>query len=544
MALSYRQTLGHRFDIHEAIATAAPYSVSVLAYGAGSDFLYQQGYLCYRVGHEIRLLDVHEASQLERVLDLHVLLQRLDIRASVDSVQLLNYSHGIVVFRVRGCVNDILLAIDMVRSMNPQKPNVKRGRLLLQRIIPTSDQIFVRHSGSYLWYGIFTAGVWRLHGRDLATQQTIDFPLQIADGDIGQSLCFEIYEDHLYAVSTHVALTEEEKFSSFYHWFCYTPHVAHGWSGRIWRREHSEGPINEMWTDLSIRLDESTGHPKILECRREWPDGNSENHRTYYSESLPTPEENFTREAFTSLARVGVANHSKASSSDDLSANSQPYNERPAKRLRLNYHAEYESDDPTQRQEFIAARTKFSSYELAASTFIDLVNDPASDGPRSQDRLRLRTVSRNRKCPLDEETGLLFRPVQSDPAVPIDGAEERFTSRGVHIWPADDAPADLHRILCPDSRTGTIRAVSDERSLIYSVPCADLLPAFAPDHSALILINFDPRIRFPGLIAPGTAQPPVDERNSTGDTSRSGNGTFLRVAEPLYRTINWGYWLR
>lgn len=480
------------------------------------------------------------------MLDLRVLFQRLEIRASVDSVQLLNYSHGVVAFRVQGSANDTLLAIEMVRSLNPQKQILKRGRLLLRRIIPASDRIFVRHSGSYLWYGTLTAGVWRVHGQDLATQQVIEFPLgQVSDGDIGQSLCFEMYENHLYAVSTHVAFTEEERFSSFYHWFCYTPHVYHEWSGRIWRREHREGPINEMWTDLSIRVDESTGRPMILECRREWPDGKSENHRTYYRESLPTPKEAFANEALTSLAQVGVANNPKASSSEDLSANAQSYNQRPEKRLRRNYHAEYESNDPTQRQEFIAARTKFSSYELASSTFIDLVNDPVSDGPRSQDRLRLRTVSRKRKCPLDEETGLLFRPTQPDSAAPVDGAEERFASRGAHIWPADDAPADLNRMLCPDSRANTVRAISDERSLVYSVPCADLLPPYhAPDHCALILINFDPRIRFPGLIAPGTAQTPANEKTSTGETSRSQNWTLLRLAEPLYQTINWGYWLR
>lgn len=543
---SYRQTLGRRYDIHEALATAAPYSASVLACGASSDFLYHQGFLCYRVGHEIRLLDVHNANQLERVLDLRVLLRRLEIVASVDSVLLLGYSHGIVAFRVRGSAGDTLLAIDMVRSLNPHMQTVKRGRLLLRRSITTSDQIFVRHSGSYLWYGIFTAGGWRLEGHDLAAQKVIKFPLdQILDGDIGQSLSFEIYENHLYAVSTQVSFTDEERFSSFYHWFCYAPHDFRAGSGRIWRREHCEGPINEMWTDLSIRTDESTGRPVILECRREWPDGKSENHRTYYSESLPTPEEALTGEAVISPARVAVDNDPKASSSTDLSANNQPYHQRPEKRLRRNYHAEYESNDPIQRQEFIAARTKFNSYHHAASTFIDLVNDPVSDGLRSQDRLRLRTVSRKRKCPIDEETGLLFRPTQPYSGVPVDGSEERFTSHGVHLWPADDAPVDLHRMLCPDSRTGDIRAIADERSLVYSVPCPDPLHEYdVPDRRALVLINFDPKIRFPGLIAPGDTRSPVAGHTSSAGMSRSGNGALLRVAEPLYQTINWGYWLR
>jgi hypothetical protein len=38
---TYREAIRHRFDIHEAVATAAPYSVAVLAYG--TDFSYRQG---------------------------------------------------------------------------------------------------------------------------------------------------------------------------------------------------------------------------------------------------------------------------------------------------------------------------------------------------------------------------------------------------------------------------------------------------------------------------------------------------------------------
>ncbi|KAJ5752564.1 hypothetical protein N7520_009481 [Penicillium odoratum] len=44
------------FDIHEALATAKPYSIDIIAYG--SDFLYNQGFICYLVNHEIRLLEL------------------------------------------------------------------------------------------------------------------------------------------------------------------------------------------------------------------------------------------------------------------------------------------------------------------------------------------------------------------------------------------------------------------------------------------------------------------------------------------------------
>ncbi|KAJ5119181.1 Carboxylesterase type B [Penicillium atrosanguineum] len=538
----FRKAVGHRFDIHEAIATAAPYSVSVLAYGA--DFLYNQGVLCYRVGYEIRLLDVHRAGRHERVLNLGELIPRLGFGPAgldvAERVTLLHYNEGIVSFRLErvGAQEDALLAIDMDRRSGQPR----RKRLLLQKAIPADSPIFVHHSRSYIWYGTFTSahgssGVWSVCGKDFATSEEIEFPLdRIVDGDLGQTLCFEMYQEHLYAVSTQVASDDDERFSSFYHWFCYTPgEKSCKWSGRVWRREHREGPINEMWTDLSIRIDETNGRPVILECRREWRGGKSENHRTNYIEPLPTPEE----------AKTWVDDDP-----NDPTGNHQPYNQRPEKRLRRNYHAEYEHNhDPKKRLEFIAARTKHRSYHLASATFVDLVNDPApqADGVRSQDRLRLRTVSRKRKTPIDDERTdgarkMLFRSTQVD-GQSVDGSEDRFVSRGVHMWPHDDTPSEIYNILCPDSRVGSVRAVSDERSIIYSVSSAGL----PSGHQALILISFDPTIRFPNLTSLRTMKSSVVSENMFSvevPRPQSLNSSLVQEATPLYQAIRRGYWLR
>ncbi|KAJ5538682.1 hypothetical protein N7494_008161 [Penicillium frequentans] len=552
---TYRKAVGHRFDIHEAVATAAPYSVSVLAYGA--DFLYNQGILCYRVGHDIRLLDVHAGGKQERVLNLLVLFRRLTEPLgadAVDRVSLLRYADGILVFRVDtdDDQDDLLLAMDMTARLH----NPRKGRLLLRKWIPAGARVFVRHSRTYIWYGLFTAvggsdGVWTVYGVDM-TSNTSD-PIkptltQVGDGDLGQSVCFEIYNEHLYAVSTQVTSDEDERYSSFYHWSCYAPrHNRRKWSGRIWRREHCEGPINELWTDLSICTDEATGRPVILECRREYADGKSENHRTYYTTPLRTPEQYLAMHGEGDITTPPRPNDSDSDSTPECQESTRDHNEhRPEKRLRRDYHAEYESThDATERQEFIAARTKHRSYNLAASTFIDLVNDPAlqSDGFRSQDRLRLRTVSRKRKCPIDEEgTGLLHRPTQyNEDGTPVEGSEERYVSRGVYMWPPDDAPTELRRLLCPDSRINAIRAISDERSLIYSVRCADV-PA---GNQALILISFDPQIHFPMLSSLRTMKAPMpDKIFSVEAQAEVPSASLVRKDKPHYEAIKWGYWLR
>ncbi|CRL22419.1 Cyclin-like F-box [Penicillium camemberti] len=496
----FRKAVGHRLAIHEAVAMADPYSVVCVGYGA--EFLYNQGHLCYRSDHWIRLLYVHGPAFRERVMDLREAIPRLLETGPVepgveDRVTLLSYCDDILVFRVAdiNATEDALLAVNMAWRETHQD----KRRFLLYEEIPASAPVFVRHCGSYIWYGTFTAadgsdGVWSITGMDLESGESIDFPLdRVVDGDLGQTLCFEIHNEHLYAVSTQVAADDDEVHSSFYHWFCHAPREdGRKWNGRLWRREHQEGPINEMWTDLSIRKDETTGRPVILECRREWRDGKSENHRTYYTQRLPTPEE-----ALAPLSGGTFETPSWVSVDDDLE-NDHPYDERPAKRLRRHYHAEYESGS-TMRQEFIAARTKHRSYHLGASTFVDIVNDPVGDNLRSRDRIRLRTVSRKRKCPIDEEgiegpRNRLFQPTQMDQyGFPVEGSEERFECRGVRMWPPDDAPPALQSLLCPGPRTGSVKSIADERSIVYSIDA----PGLPPNQQALIVISFDPHFRIP-----------------------------------------------
>ncbi|KAJ5882709.1 uncharacterized protein N7473_011143 [Penicillium subrubescens] len=561
----YRKAVGHRFDICEAIATASPYAVAMLAYAA--DFVYHQGVLCYRVAHEIRLLNVHHGARHEQVLNLYEVIPRLDAVLQEETpdaasrVKSLHCSNGIVVFRLEGisAQPDSLVAIDMAPRQSRHK------RLLFHKPIPSSGPIVVRHSRAYLWYGVFvetlgSQGAWLCHGVDLATGETIEIQLeQVACGDLGKTICFEIHHDHLYTISTQVISEDDERFSSFYHWSCFAPrNKTRKWRGRLWRRENREGPINDMWTDLSIRKDEATGRPMILECRREWPNGNSENHRTTYIEPLPTPAELQADhpEGYSESPLIGDdSDNEEAGPSKDPVIN-RTYEHRPEKRLRRNYHPEHEvSDDPIDRQEFIYAYTKHHRYDLASSTFIDLVNDPTpqATGVRVQDRLRLRTVSRKPKCPIDEEgtagiPGLLFPPTLLDPnGLPIQGAEERFVSRGVHVWPSEKPPTELQNLLCPDQRSGVVIALADERSLIYSISC----PGLPSQHKALILISFDPALHLPTLR-------PLPPSEVTGSSSDGHKGMFpppvpkpktssrglIQESDPLYQVIDRGYWLR
>ena len=57
----------------------------------------------------------------------------------------------------------------------------------------------------------------------------------------------------------------------------------------VCRWEHAKGPINDSWTDLSLQVNESTNHFIIVESRREWLNGASKQHRTFYTQNINFP---------------------------------------------------------------------------------------------------------------------------------------------------------------------------------------------------------------------------------------------------------------
>ncbi|KAE8358474.1 hypothetical protein BDV27DRAFT_137677 [Aspergillus caelatus] len=576
----YRKALGRLYDIKEAVATADPYSASIIGYG--SAFLYSGGALCYVFNDEIRALDVHGASQVEHVLNLHAVLSRVipDCDPTEDATQLslMNYSHGVLAFSVEIVERREawLLAVDMRRKTEGGK-----GRLRLRRQLESKQRLFVRHNQSYLYYGTHSgAGYhgykqWIVNCFELGTgKQTNEKPVQLHDfagNEIGQTVCFDVHQDHLYAVSTQTAFEMEEvDWTSFYVWVCVAPtnNTKRVTLNRTWRRQHREGPINDSWSDISLRHDEATKQLIILECRREWHKGGSENFRTYYVQPLPSPTEitQHSKHQGEAFRPVSLPDEPLTKT---LDPSSKPNYERPRKRLRRHYHPEYTlgHDDPVHRQDFILNRTKLRTYNLSASTFVDLVNDPCPT-PGSlipHDRLRLRMVSRKRKCPIDEtgEEGtpnLLYRPEiteeeQEEDGQPADCSEERFASRGVRLWPPDNAPPVLTQLLCPSKRTGKVEAIADERTIIYTVNQEGL----SSDLQAIILINFDPALRLPGLqrldmsgtpenhttnTTTGTEQPQPPIFNPASPRRANHKEPSVREEQAMHLHIKRGYWLR
>ncbi|KAL4915798.1 hypothetical protein BDW62DRAFT_118300 [Aspergillus aurantiobrunneus] len=583
----YRKAIGRLYDVKESFATAEPYSASVLGYG--SSFLYAGGSLCYIFDDEIRALDVRSASRVEQVLNLPNVLRRAIHDCIPENgmtrVSLMNYSDGVVAFlaELDDRAEAWILAVDLRRRSTYEKS----GRLRLRTQIESTQRLFVRHSRSFLYYGTHSAvGThghvqWEVNCADLNTGKVKSTSMIVLDkfagNEIGQTVCFEVYQDHLYAISTLVDFEEEEvDWTSYYVWICLDPNLSIPKEGikthRTWRRQHREGPINDTWSDLSLREDEATGQLMILECRREWRDGRSENCRTYYVQPLPAPADVDKQQPPSDYYLTPIPDEPLAKTLDE---SCKPNYERPRKRLRRHYHAEYEGgEEPKPKRDFILAKTKFRTYNISASSYFDLVNDPLPKVPGGElvprDRMRIRVVSRKRKCPIDEEgsggkkPGFLFKPELSEAdGRLVENSEERFVTRGVHLWPPDDAPKELNDLLCPSKRSGQVQAFADERSIVYSVNQDGLEPGV----QALILINFDPALRLPGLkrlnfgsrfgapekdAAVGIERPhagEIGQDRASMHTKVAGKGTnhnmpAVREERAMYLTIDRGFWFR
>jgi hypothetical protein len=183
-----------------------------------------------------------------------------------------------------------------------------------------------------------------------------------------------------------------------------------------------------------------------------------------------------------------------------LDDNSKPNYEPAQKRIRRFCHPEYSLDrlGPGRfaSQEFILAKTKFRGYNLATSSFIDLVNDPVSRPgfARLHDRIRLRIASRTQKSPLIDDPKVpghfLLRSKEIDgDGNPIEHSEEDFHPTEVqNLWPPNDAPTELFDVLCPGGRVGQVDAMADDMAIVYMTGST----ANPNGERAIILINFDP----------------------------------------------------
>ncbi|MCJ1254947.1 hypothetical protein MMC24_002763 [Lignoscripta atroalba] len=519
--------------------------------------------MCYLRDGIVRLIDVHAAATAESVIDYRRFLSRRG--QTYGQIELMHFSNHVLAFlhdpgpfeaRVE------LLAIDT--SIKGTRP------VLLRWWVPKSSRYFVRLTSRHLYYGAYvgnrpdTDQEWKICPFDLSTNRK-GIPFQLANltgSDIGSNVVFEIMDDYFYALSNQTTLdAQEEDPTSYYriHRFPVDdprPERMERWLQ--WRRQHQEGPIHDSWTDLALRKDERSGLLNIIETRAEWQYGHesSKQRRTFYSEPIIPPSTSDTATAALIASSVS-STHSVPKSSSDTSIDSPPHYSpidapvdnvpitvsTPHFRLPASHHPEY-SISPSSHRSFLLSKTRHRAYNPSSLAFLDVVLDSTAPTSRPDltPQVRLRIGSRIQGPPFgqaadndataagdDDGCGrslLLRKPdVDASTGLPIEGSEERFVDRGITMWPPLDAPSELIDLL-NSSGTGTgadVDVDSDERSVVYMAGRDGAAPGWGG--KAIVLINFDPTVRFAGLrMGSGQAQQDGSGESRGAAFDRQGRG--------------------
>ncbi|KAL8836339.1 MAG: hypothetical protein Q9170_002953 [Blastenia crenularia] len=555
--LSAKDAIRKLYDRQQAFANSRP--ASVIRLGEGSSFLYRQGLLVYVRGRLVRVLNVHDASRTEGVVLSNLVgPQILGIDSRSTGIELCNLQDGLLSVMFHGETvaagwRSWLLVLDV------HQYGLERERVRLVDDLWTSEGVVLRNDRRYLCAMSPTGASvngrhreWVCKVWDLDDRTWRPTSLQIPDlavGEIGQGLVFDVFDGFLYAISTQAPYElEEPEWTSYYSCFrfpLHRPHPSRIETLRIWRRHHKEGPINDLWTDLKLHRDEITGELFVMEARKEWIGGSSVQNRMWYRQTLPArfpsdqdavddDEEMADESNQNDTVHQGLAANqpqSLASSSaslqdppylfarppDDNDSNDDPFStavsleQRPNHpRLPLNVHPEYPADAPAPPavDSFMLAKSKYRAYSPSAAAFLDLVIDDRQPSMQSDwvQQIRLRIGSRCETSPLDENGMIHSHYTNGLNGKPVPDSERRYMNQGIRLWPSADAPIALQDLIngnmisSDKSSDGTgcrtlgdITATSDERSIVYLVKEQGASEA---DKGQLILINFDEHIHF------------------------------------------------
>ncbi|KAL8708653.1 MAG: hypothetical protein Q9220_006478 [cf. Caloplaca sp. 1 TL-2023] len=529
------------YDRQRAFAAAKP--ASTIALGDSQAFVYGDGIVAHTKGEIIRVLHVHQARRTEGVVYCNLIgPQLLGIECSHTQAELLHLQKGFLTIKFHGETSEIGCH-SWLLTFYVDRYELRLDRLVLSVDLWTSEELIIRNDRRYLCaitptgsshngrHREWVCQVWNFDNSSLSKPLPLQIP-DLAVSELGQTLVFEIFDAHLYAISTQSPFElDEPQWTS--HYSCYrfpleNPHSLTLETLKIWRRHHQEGPINDLWTDLKFLRDESTGELNIIEARKEWAGGSSIQKRTWYRQNVPsfwsTPPQSGRK---SSADHTLEGDHQSDSTPWSGSVEEPPYllclppdknaldidpsrvasgiDQPPAHpRLDCFTHPEY-LDTPQVVDNAILAKSKHRAYIQSASSFLDIVVGERKSGPRTglEQQIKLRIGARVEMSPLDAQ-GLLYKPwINTDP---IEGSELHYSDLGIRVWPPDEAPVRLLDFLNGELdhgptkagglayRTlGDITAVSDERLIIYLIKKKG---AGEDEVGKLILINFDEHIHF------------------------------------------------
>ena len=487
---------------------AKPYSVIVL--GHGHHWFYGEGILAYPLKDVIRILDVYNAGIEEDVIDVRSLLSEeaerwprhtqsiQDLLSKELHIRMLDYRGGILLFNLKDVdpPSGYLVAINTLKGVPIQK------RLLT--IHESSSNCEAKTDGRYVIVSKDPRYDGRLELLDLEDERqgiqkrhlSEDIDYSEAVRQIYDGWFYLLTNDHFYFDDTKA----EGRISCGYY-YCYrfplnqfrpvTSYCAVGTDPlpeqlqvvRVPRQQPRPHPNNGPephvpWSSLKFWRDEYSGQLLIVEGWHhdgEEDDGES---AQFTLQPLQFPEPNSAID--TAMSEEDLFFFGNAV---------QTLN--PADLPR----AEMDCECPRDPGDRLTSRV----YVPRVSTFFDVYHG-ADRNPDSRKRFQLHLAvgSCIRASASESESDQLDKnSSRKTDGFPDGNSKRRFV--GVHRFPPNDAPEALLDLLWPTTSKMQWNSCSshDPRSILYSTKC--LHRKWNDTAEQIVLINFDPWIRFPDL---------------------------------------------
>ena len=445
--------------------------------------MFRDGVLCILRQHLIHVLSVHDASRQELVINLQAILRSwTEKQKGQVKFKLVYYQESILTVGVALGQTRRLVVFDTTSGMAPEQ------RYLASLSPPQSKEMLLRNNGTHILIGLRglqgkNNNGWFFYLQNISrTAQRQAKPVEFcttayfATTDIRTTIAAEIIDGCFWIMTSEVTRDPEGRdpvsYYAGYRWSLDLPNTQPEY-WRFCRRRQNEGPIHDLWTNLSLAKDEM-GRYAIVEARREWLVKHPEHPlRSFYTLNFSPAEFSCHYSQDENLQAELDCKKEKLQDDEDEEVDtllealpSQLWattesawlvlqqicqREFPSKR------DEYSSPPPPSIPTYTAPNTPYHYYDAPTETFVDLVNDPEVALTSSRANLRLRTG---------------------------------HNGAAIRHWPPKTStalPACIKALLQPSSLR-SFKAFHDERCLVFG--------SCVGRDSPIVLLSFDASLDF------------------------------------------------
>lgn len=515
--ISYSMAVQRVYVTRAMFASARTSSVVLLAHSDGCFF--GDGVAVYKDGLTLRILDLYNAGETELIVDVRALLAEQssrwpiiiramqDLLAGIFTLQVEGFQHGILSLKVYNPESNYYTFMINTRRNVPLESRVRKfhEHLEYRQEMNTDGRYMIsanysRPNGDRRHWPRWAVDCYDLE--DIGRVMPELLLRDIISHDIFVDIDFKMYDGWLYILcSQHSPLPNDDgDEKSFY--YCYRfpvddVHPAAPWkigSGSAWS-PHSPLPArleivrikrqrpwiseedlyeaNEPFQRLNLQQDVQTGDFLMVECLQDSQSGEVCPKARYYFQPLIFPNP------------TGYTVNSPNTRIEDIVHT-------------LNIEDLPRGDPPLECPNYTFDKVGTRSYTPTASAFYDVgIQSSATIGSKKGQRFCLSVGSRGRASPISNDTGLLHSTDESVQEL-LDHDGEPLVDRGVCQFPSNNCSASLLDLLSPSpSMEGHSGATTHDAP---SIVCVTACPYRNKEEEyKLILVNFDPSIRFPGL---------------------------------------------